>query len=240
MDDPAKPGGSPERSDRGWDAATAFAQLALDIHSLDVEETVEAIAEFALKAIGCTYAGIGLTSPDGRLEIPAVTDPVVAKVLEFVLAGGEGPILEAMRTGTPVRIDDAASDTRWTEWATKLGGLDIRSALLVPLTTGAGSIGALTLYDDRPHAFGIDDQAIAHILARHVSIALATARQEKDLALAIDARKLVGQAMGILMERHNLDSDAAFLVLRRYSQDTNTKLRDVAQQVVDTRRLPRA
>jgi hypothetical protein len=27
-------------------------------------------------------------------------------------------------------------------------------------------------------------------------------------------------------------------VLRRYSQDTNVKLREVAQMVVDTRRLP--
>ena len=85
-----------------------------------------------------------------------------------------------------------------------------------------------------------DDEAIARILARHVSVALLTARHEESLALAVDARKLVGQAMGILMERHNIDSDAAFAVLRRYSQDTNIKLRDVAQQVIETRKLPRA
>jgi hypothetical protein len=40
----------------------------------------------------------------------------------------------------------------------------------------------------------------------------------------------------ILMERHNLTSDQAFDVLRRYSQQTNTKLRDVGQQVIDSRR----
>jgi hypothetical protein len=44
--------------------------------------------------------------------------------------------------------------------------------------------------------------------------------------------------MGILMERYNLDGDQAFAVLRRYSQDTNTKLRLIAQQLIDTRRLP--
>jgi AmiR/NasT family two-component response regulator len=54
----------------------------------------------------------------------------------------------------------------------------------------------------------------------------------------VDARKLVGQAMGILMERYDLDADRAFKVLQRYSQSTNTKLRDVAQQLIDTRRLP--
>jgi hypothetical protein len=40
---------------------------------------------------------------------------------------------------------------------------------------------------------------------------------------AIDARKLVGQAMGILMERFDLDGDRAFEVLKRYSQDNNLK-----------------
>ena len=50
--------------------------------------------------------------------------------------------------------------------------------------------------------------------------------------------RLVGQAMGILMERFDMDADRAFAVLKRYSQDTNTKLRDVAQQLIDTRKLP--
>ncbi len=58
------------------------------------------------------------------------------------------------------------------------------------------------------------------------------------MAAAVDARKLVGQAMGILMERYDLDADRAFAILKRYSQDTNTKLRDVAQRLITTRRLP--
>ncbi len=44
--------------------------------------------------------------------------------------------------------------------------------------------------------------------------------------------------MGILMERYNLDGDQAFAILRRYSQDTNTKLRAVALQLIETRKLP--
>jgi AmiR/NasT family two-component response regulator len=40
------------------------------------------------------------------------------------------------------------------------------------------------------------------------------------------------------MERFDIDSDQAFAVLRRYSQDHNIKLRDVAQRLIDTRKLP--
>jgi GAF domain-containing protein len=114
----------------------------------------------------------------------------------------------------------------------------IRSVLHVPMKAGDQVIGVLSLYTLHPDAFTADDEAIAHILAQHASVAVATARQEDTLAGAVDARKLVGQAMGILMERFDLDGDQAFAVLRRYSQDTNTKLRDVAQHLVDTRKLP--
>ncbi|WP_344217887.1 ANTAR domain-containing protein [Kribbella sancticallisti] len=41
----------------------------------------------------------------------------------------------------------------------------------------------------------------------------------------------------MLMERFDLTDEQAFAVLRRYSQDTNTKLRDVAQKLIATRNL---
>ena len=73
---------------------------------------------------------------------------------------------------------------------------------------------------------------MAEILGRHASVALAASHSEDGLMSAIDARKLIGQAQGILMERFDLDSDRAFDVLRRYSQDGNRKLRDVAEAIV--------
>jgi hypothetical protein len=63
---------------------------------------------------------------------------------------------------------------------------------------------------------------------------------QANLAAAVDARKLIGQAQGILMERFALDADQAFAVLRRCSQHLNIKLRDIAQQLINTRKLPEA
>jgi GAF domain-containing protein len=139
-----------------------------------------------------------------------------------------------------VLIRDTLTDTRWPQWAAKVAGLGVRSVLDVPLATRRDSrtVGVLGLYNDRADAFSADDEAVAHILARHASVALATARHEENMAQAVDARKLVGQAMGILMERFDLDADRAFAVLRRYSQDNNKKLRDVALELIQTRRLP--
>ncbi|MFI7062529.1 GAF and ANTAR domain-containing protein [Kribbella sp. NPDC050124] len=219
-------------------AADVFARLAVELHDSEgVEETVDAVVAFALQALNCSHAGVAL-AVHGKPEVPAATDPMVSEIFEWQMAGGFGPLVQSMREHSTLLVQDVATDHRWPEWAAKVLSLGVRSVLDVPLTTGAGVVGVLGLYSTAPDAFTPDDEAIAHILARHASVALATARSEATLAQAVDARKLVGQAMGILMERYGVDSDQAFAILKRYSQDTNTKLRDVAQQLIDNRRLP--
>jgi GAF domain-containing protein len=219
------------------DAGT-FAQLAIELHDAPgVEETLEAVVQFALHAENCTYAGVTLAIR-GRTEIGAVTDPVVETLYRLQIETGEGPMLAAL-SGDTIAVPDVAADDRWPRWQSVAADAGIGSVLHVPMTASDRITGVLSLYNTRPKAFTIDDEAIAHILARHASVAVATARHEVAMVHAVDARKLVGQAMGMLMERFDMNADQAFAALRRYSQDTNTKLRDVAQQLVETRKLPR-
>ncbi|WP_020387899.1 GAF and ANTAR domain-containing protein [Kribbella catacumbae] len=223
-------------------SADAFAQLAIELHDApSVEETVDAVIQFALQALSCTHAGIALYTRGSQPEVAAVTDPVVSDVYSLQITSDTGPLITALRERSTVLVRDTTQDQRWPEWAAKVASLGVRSVLDVPLTTGdatRSTVGVLGLYSPEPDAFGEDDEAIAHILARHASVAVASARQEETMAQAVDARKLVGQAMGILMERFDVDGDRAFAILKRYSQGTNTKLRDVAQQLIDTRKLP--
>jgi GAF domain-containing protein len=223
-------------------SADAFARLAIELHDAPgVEETVDAVVQFALQAVNCTYAGVTLYTRGSQPEIAAATDPVVNDVYGLQISSEAGPLITVLRDRSTVLIRDTAQDQRWPEWAAKVVGLGVRSVLDVPLATGDDgrtTVGVLGLYSVEPDAFGEDDVAIAYILARHASVAVASARHEETMAQAVDARKLVGQAMGILMERFDVDGDRAFAILKRYSQDTNTKLRDVAQQLIDTRKLP--
>jgi len=219
--------------------ADMFAQLAIELHDAPgVDETLEAVVQFALQAERCVHAGVALAGRNGRAEIGAVTDPVVETLYRLQIEAGQGPMLAAL-SGTTIAVPDVATDDRWPRWQTAAADAGIGSALHVPMTAGDRTTGVLSLYDTQPKAFSVDDEAIAHILARHASVAVATARREVSMVQAMDARKLVGQAIGILMERFDLDDDQAFAVLRRYSQDTNTKLRDVADQLIQTRELPR-
>jgi GAF domain-containing protein len=223
----------------GADVADVFARLAIELHEEDgVEETIEAIVQFALQAVRCTYAGLVLSHRGGKWETAAATHVLVEKADTLQLEFGEGPALAVTVDHDTVLVQDTATDTRWPRWSSQVAALGVRSVLAVGLHTNSHTLGVLELFNSEPDAFEADDDAVAHILARHASVALASARQEATLWQAIDARKLIGQAQGILMERFGIDGDQAFAVLRRYSQDYNIKLRDVAHRLIATRRLP--
>jgi hypothetical protein len=53
------------------------------------------------------------------------------------------------------------------------------------------------------------------------------------LAGALDHRAVIEQAKGVLMLAHGVDADEAFLLLRAYSQDSNVKVRHLADRLVD-------
>ena len=53
-----------------------------------------------------------------------------------------------------------------------------------------------------------------------------------------ESRAVIEQAKGILMERYQLDPEAAFAVLVRHSQHSNRKLRTIAEELVGSGILP--
>jgi GAF domain-containing protein len=218
-----------------------FARFASELHEADgVNETVEAVAQFALHAVGCSAASVALIVRNRRPEPVAMTDPGLADLYDAQIAAGAGPLITTIQQETAISIPDVVTETRWSSaWADRVAAAGYRSAAHLPLSIGRRKAEAvLSLFGEHPQAFDSDDLAVAHILARHASVAIAAARNEATLAGAADARKLVGQAQGILMERFDLDADRAFEVLKHYSQDHNRKLRDVAEVLITTRVLP--
>jgi GAF domain-containing protein len=222
--------------------AEKFAEMALLLHDEPtVDETVERLLEYSLSAVACSYAGVSFVHAPvhapRQVETIIETHPIVTALDRVRRECGDGPDV-AMADQQSLIVDDTLSDRRWPAWASQVAEVGVRSVLSVRLDTASSTVGTLNLYDPRPHHFDLDDQAVAHVLARHAAIALATALHKEDMWQVIDARKLIGQAQGILMERHSLTADQAFSVLLRYSRDKDIKLRAVADRLVSTRSLP--
>jgi curved DNA-binding protein CbpA len=61
--------------------------------------------------------------------------------------------------------------------------------------------------------------------------------QVSQLTFARDSNRRIGMAAGIVMNQRQVDEAHAFDLLRRISQNTNHKLRDIAEDVIRDRRV---
>jgi len=158
---------------------------------------------------------------------------------------GYGPCMDAGRAGQILLVDDMRTDQRWPDYAQQAAANGVLSSLSVPLPFQGLTIGALNTYARQPRVFDDSDIELAEEVAAWVAVAVgnaeASARTSQDLAelrTVMMSRAFIEQAKGMLMERHKIKEDEAFTVLTRTSQQTNTKLRDVAAELVPTGTLP--
>jgi AmiR/NasT family two-component response regulator len=112
--------------------------------------------------------------------------------------------------------------------------------LCVPLWIDERSLGALSLYASQVAAFTDLHERVTILLATFAALALAEAQRANQMHDALDHRDVIGQAKGILMERHSITADAAFGVLSRVSQAENVKLAEIARHLAETGTLPSA
>jgi AmiR/NasT family two-component response regulator len=66
-----------------------------------------------------------------------------------------------------------------------------------------------------------------------IEIVLRRFAEFRDLEGAFKRRTLTERAKGILMERHAIDEERAFQLIREHARDTQTTLVDTAQAIVD-------
>lgn len=152
---------------------------------------------------------------------------------------GEGPAHDAEQGGT-VRVDDLAADTRWPRYAAQASGLGLCSMLVTALPSAEGPRGNFSVCSPEPNGFGDAAEQIVPNVANRVAIAVAHADMMRHMRRAIDSRSTIGQACGILIERHKLPPDQAFEMLVRASQRNHLKLRDLAARLVETGQEPDA
>jgi transcriptional regulator with GAF, ATPase, and Fis domain len=206
----------------------------------DVQHTLAASVELATELIeGCDEAGVSIVHRRRAIETPASTGELVERGDKLQYEFQEGPCLDAIWDQETVYCPDLASEVRWPVWGPRVvDELGVRSMLCFRLFTAADTLGALNLYSRRAGAFTEDDAIEGLALAAHVSVALVSATEIEGLNAAAVNRTVIGQAQGILMERYDIDSERAFSLLRRVSQDSNQRLRWIAAELVRTRKVP--
>jgi GAF domain-containing protein len=228
-----------EAPDTGSISESALAEAARRVaDNPDVQKALQAVVDLAISSCNCHGASVTLVRADGGAETSATSSALIEEADDLQYAFDEGPCLRAAEQGGAYLIANTATDSRWPRWGPAVAAMGLRSVLSIHLFTDHRVLGALNLYYETHDDFSDDEIEVAKVVAAHASVALAKVRSERDLWRAIDSRHLIGQAQGILMERFKISPEKSFSVLRRYSQEHNIKLRDVAGGLIRTGQLP--
>lgn len=215
--------------------AAALTDAARTIHSpRSLEDTLDTIVQTAVLALPAfNHAGISITHRDGRIETMSGTDRLVWDLDTLQYEFGEGPCVDSIREDGVVLVEHARHEQRWPRYMPRAVQAGLRAQLGLRLYMEEETLGGLNLYSTESDTVDDDSRELAELFAAHAAIALGRARKEDQLNQAIVARKVIGQAIGIVMERYELTEDRAFQFLIRASQASNIKLRAVAQEIVD-------
>lgn len=215
------------------DLLTVARELAEVTRLLEDDDFGGTLQRFVARVVrtvpGCDHATITVRS-DGRVETVAESRPMSG--LDEIESG---PVLEAVTFGEPRRLEDVSTDQRWPTFAARLAAQGYRSCMSLPLPTQSDSTAVFTLYSATPHQFDETSFDLVLLFTLHAGSVFDNATLYHDsrqlveqLRAALRTRSIVGQAQGLLMHRFGYETEGAFTALRKASQHSNTKLRDIA------------
>jgi transcriptional regulator with GAF, ATPase, and Fis domain len=225
------------------DPATVFSALAEIIYQGSESSQIYAAICVAatLVVTGCDHASL-LVRRDGRYVTVGASDGIAQRVDDMERLAGDGPCVDAIEEEKPQIETDLTTPNQWPQLAARMiAETPVRGAMGFRILVDKRKTGALNLFSDKPGVFDTESAGQAIVLASFASVAINAVAQGEDVSTlrrGLLSNREIGKAVGMLMMLHGVDEQEAFNVLRRYSQDLNIKLADVARTVIESRGKP--
>ncbi len=187
-------------------------------------------------------AGVMVLADDTPQASLCTTGTLSSLLDELQYTLGEGPCIDAHRTGTVVAEPDLAAPVRarWPAFSPKAGDAGVRAIFAFPVRIGAARIGALSLYRVAPGPLSDDQQADALVMADVIARAILALQAEAPpgsvpAALVADLQTAVHQAAGMVSVQLGSSVGDALVRLRAHAFRMDRPLSEVAGDVLDRR-----
>jgi transcriptional regulator with GAF, ATPase, and Fis domain len=202
-------------------------------HPTGIDDTLRGVTASAVDLIdGVETADVLLVAGADLFKSVAATSELAVEVDDFQKRFREGPCLDAAIGHPMVMCNDLREDSRWPRFAEAAVAAGVHSLMSFQLYTHNARMGALNLFGIKPDVFTAENEAVGAMLATHAATALIADDERLQFQSALASRDIIGQAKGMIMERFDVDAVRAFELLRSLSQNSNTRLASVAEELV--------
>ncbi len=141
---------------------------------------------------------------------------------------------EVVKTRRPLVVEDVRKEKRYfyRELAAKEG---LSSMLAVPMVVKDRVVGLINVYTKEPHAFAGDEINALQMVANQAAVAVENTRWMEEALRAkeaLETRKVVERAKGVLMKMHDLSEESAHRLIHKKSMDTCKTMKEIAESIL--------
>lgn len=231
---------------RGTSARTAQILTGIEGGSPLAADLAGRLVAACSDAVDVTGVGLVLMTDAGPAGTVAATDGPAARMEELQFSLGEGPCVDASRSGHPVLQPDlgATGPSRWPGFAAGALEAGIRAVFALPLSVGGVRVGVLDLYRDTAgvlpraelaEALSFADAATAVLLGlQELAPAelAATGGGEPAAVPVVEDRAEVHQASGMVAVQAGVDLAQGLALLRARAYAGERSILAVSRDVV--------
>lgn len=222
-----------------FDVARALTQAARSMAVRgNPDDTLDAVVAAARTAVpGFEEVSATVVAEDGAVTTMAATSDLVRDLDALQYRLDEGPCLTAVRDRQPVlaqRLDQHLDqEERWPSYVPQAVQAGIRAQMAVPLAADEQVLGSLNFFSTVRDTIHPEAFHRASLFATHAALALGHARRLEAVHASAQTHRLIGQAIGMLVERFEIDDERAFYYLVRVASAGGLEVRQVAREVAD-------
>ncbi|HBR14116.1 MAG TPA: histidine kinase [Candidatus Omnitrophica bacterium] len=141
---------------------------------------------------------------------------------------------EVIKTKKPIAIYDVQKEKkyRFRDLAVKE---NLTSMLSVPMIVKDKAIGIITVYTKSPHLFVQEEINVLQLVANQAAVAVENTKLMEEAIkakTALETRKVVERAKGILMRMNNLSEDAAYRLIHKKSMDSCKSMKEISESII--------
>ena len=214
----------------------ALSALSKNIASnLYLKEILQLIVTMTAELMQSKICSIMLLSPDKKELIIEATQSLSQEYISKPNISVNNSISgRAILQKRPVSVLDVTRepDFLYPEMARKEG---LCSLLSVPMMVKEDVIGIINCYTEKPHEFSEEETAIVQAVANQAAIAIQNTQLMEELVetkKALETRKVLEKAKGILMKELNIDEDTAHKMIHKKSMDSCKPVKEIAEAII--------
>ena len=141
---------------------------------------------------------------------------------------------EVIKTKKSLTVYDVRQEERYVyrDLAVKE---DLTSMLSVPMIVKEKAIGIINVYTKTPHHFLKEEIDVLQMVANQAAVAVENTKLMEEALKAkeaLETRKLIERAKGILMRLNNLSEEAAHRLIHKKSMDSCRSMKEIAESVI--------